>query len=110
MEIRAFLERARPIDKRLRYQMDKLLAAAAAVHAGPGAEGNGAADDDTAGVDDPLRYGPRPEDLVPRAGGGGGGGAGGEGGAGDGLYRPPKLNPVAMEVRCAGPVMGICVC
>lgn len=31
MEIRAFLERARPIDKRLRYQMDKLLAAAAAV-------------------------------------------------------------------------------
>ena len=31
VEIRAFLERARPIDKRLRYQMDKLLAAAAAV-------------------------------------------------------------------------------
>ena len=31
VEIRAFLERARPIDKRLRYQMDKLLAAAALV-------------------------------------------------------------------------------
>ena len=31
VEIRAFLERARPIDKRLRYQMDRLLAAAALV-------------------------------------------------------------------------------
>lgn len=31
VEIRAFLDKARPIDKRLRYQMDKLLAAAAAV-------------------------------------------------------------------------------
>ena len=31
VEIRAFLEKARPIDKRLRYQMDKLLAAAALV-------------------------------------------------------------------------------
>lgn len=31
VEIRAFLDRARPIDKRLRYQMDKLLAAASAV-------------------------------------------------------------------------------
>ena len=29
VEIRAFLERARPIDKRLRYQMDKLLNAVA---------------------------------------------------------------------------------
>ena len=31
VEIRAFLERARPIDRRLRYQMDKLLQAAALV-------------------------------------------------------------------------------
>lgn len=31
VEIRAFLEKARPIDKRLRYQMDKLLAAATLV-------------------------------------------------------------------------------
>ena len=37
VEIRAFLERARPIDKRLRYQMDKLLQAAAAVQPGAGA-------------------------------------------------------------------------
>jgi U3 small nucleolar RNA-associated protein 3 len=31
VEIRAFLERARPIDRRLRYQMDKLLQAATMV-------------------------------------------------------------------------------
>ena len=31
VEIRAFLEKARPIDKRLRYQMDKLLHAVATV-------------------------------------------------------------------------------
>ena len=37
VEIRAFLERARPIDRRLRYQMDKLLQAAAAVQPGSGA-------------------------------------------------------------------------
>ena len=30
VKIRAYLERIRPLDKRLRYQMDKLLAAAAA--------------------------------------------------------------------------------
>ena len=34
VEIRAFLEKARPIDKRLRYQMDNLLAAAALVQVG----------------------------------------------------------------------------
>jgi hypothetical protein len=33
VEARAFLERLRPLDRRLRYQVDKLLAAAAAVQA-----------------------------------------------------------------------------
>ncbi len=33
VEARAFLEKTRPLDRRLRYQMDKLLAAAAAVQA-----------------------------------------------------------------------------
>ena len=31
VEIRAFLDRIRPLDKRLKYQVDKLLAAAQAV-------------------------------------------------------------------------------
>ena len=35
VEARAFLERLRPLDRRLRYQVDKLLAAAAAVLARP---------------------------------------------------------------------------
>ena len=34
VEIRAFLEKARPIDKRLRYQMDKLLNAVATLKVG----------------------------------------------------------------------------
>ncbi len=51
------------------------------------------------GEDDPLQYGPRPEDLVPRAGAAGVGGAG----ATDGVYVPPKLNPVAMEVLAFDP-------
>ena len=34
VEIRAFLERVRPIDKKLRYQMEKLLTAAQAVQVG----------------------------------------------------------------------------
>lgn len=47
-------------------------------------------------ADDPLRYGPRPEDLVPRSGA-----AGAADGGADGVYRPPKLNPAAMQVRSA---------
>jgi len=45
-------------------------------------------------ADDPLRYGPRPEDLVPRSGA-----AGAAAGGADGVYRPPKLNPAAMQVQ-----------
>ncbi len=49
------------------------------------------AGEDEGAEDDPLRYGPRPEDLVPRVGAAGVA-------AGDGVYRPPKLNPAAMQV------------
>jgi hypothetical protein len=48
---------------------------------------------DATTTDDPLQYGPRPEELVPRSGAVADG-AGGEGG----VYKPPKLNPAAMEV------------
>lgn len=50
------------------------------------------ADDGDGAADDPLRYGPRPEELVPRAGSA-------AGAAADGVYRPPKLNPAAMQVQ-----------
>ncbi|CAK0782908.1 hypothetical protein CVIRNUC_006103 [Coccomyxa viridis] len=92
VEIRAFLERARPIDKRLRYQMDRLLAAAALVQA-PGA-GGAAAEADAAG-EEALQPGPRPENLMPRTGGVAA--AADADGAGGGIYRPPKLNPAAMQ-------------
>ncbi len=86
MELRAYLEKIRPIDKQLSYQIDKLLKAAAAANqqqpaqqpqqrkaaaaaepedegaAGPGPGSAGA------GLDgDALRYGPRPDALVPKA-------------------------------------------
>lgn len=55
--------------------------------------GEDAADGAATTTDDPLRYGPRPEELVPRTGAAADGAA-----ASDGVYRPPKLNPAAMEV------------
>uniref|UniRef100_A0A1D2A5Z8 Sas10 C-terminal domain-containing protein n=1 Tax=Auxenochlorella protothecoides TaxID=3075 RepID=A0A1D2A5Z8_AUXPR len=100
VEIKAYLERVRPIDKRLRHQMDKLLAAAGAVAgAGPGS----------------LAHGPRPEALLAE-GDALAAAAAGEGGeellaaaeeeaaeqarvGGTGLYRPPRLNPVSMEME-----------
>jgi hypothetical protein len=51
---------------------------------------------------DPLSFGPRPEALMPRDGAmaaaaDASAGAAGKGlGSGDGVYRPPRLNPVAM--------------
>lgn len=53
------------------------------------------------GGDDPLRYAPRPDALVAKGGGAaaaaGGGWEDGAGG-GSGVYRPPRLNPVSMEL------------
>jgi hypothetical protein len=76
-------EKIRPIDKKLQYQMDKLLKAAAAVRAGAGGADAGEADGGAeggeaaaAGGDDPLRYGPRPDALVAKQAGVGGGCAG----------------------------------
>ena len=57
-------------------------------------------------MDDPLRYGPRPEDLVPRDGGA----RAGNGAAAGGIYRPPKLNPVAMEVYRIFPSCSLVSC
>ena len=84
VQIRFYLEKVRPIDRRLQYQMDKLVALAQRAQqqeeeaaAAGGAEG-----------DNPLQFKPRPGQLVA-----GSGAAGAEGGA----YRPPKLNPVSMD-------------
>ncbi|KAL4853965.1 Neuroguidin [Chlorella vulgaris] len=112
VEIRSYLEKLRPIDKKLQYQIEKLLKAAAAIQAGGGggeaaaaADGGEAAAALAGGGDDPLRYGPRPDALVAKQSGfaagdaaAGGFGGGGEGGAAAGAYRPPRMNPVSMEL------------
>jgi U3 small nucleolar RNA-associated protein 3 len=101
VEARAFLEKARPIDKKLAYQLDKLLRLAAAGEA-EDAEGEAAAADAaaaaSAGGGDALAFRPNPDMLLP-ADGAPGARAGGRGGAAaaGGLYRPPKLAPAAMD-------------
>ncbi|EFN54556.1 hypothetical protein CHLNCDRAFT_135352, partial [Chlorella variabilis] len=60
-------EKIRPIDKKLQYQIEKLLRAAAAVRAANGGGDGGGGDAAAAldgGGDDPLRYGPRPDALL----------------------------------------------
>ncbi|KXZ45808.1 hypothetical protein GPECTOR_50g602 [Gonium pectorale] len=117
VELRAYLEKIRPIDKQLAYQIDKLLKAAQlASSAAPAAEANGrpadgADEQEAAGPGpgsvaaaaadgDTLRYGPRPDALVPKVKTAGGAAAGGAGGEGEpaGVYRPPKITPVSMEL------------
>lgn len=93
VEVRAYLEKVRPIDKRLQYQIEKLLAAAQRAQ---GENGAAAADDA-----DALRHGPRPEALLANGGDGAGAGRAGKEAAygdGDGVYRPPRLNPVSMDL------------
>lgn len=92
VEVRAYLEKVRPIDKRLQYQIEKLLAAAQ--------RAAGTRDDEAAAPaeePDALRHGPRPEAL--RAAGAALAGIGSGAQAGDdGVYRPPRLNPVSMDL------------
>eukprot|EP00891_Asterochloris_glomerata_P005440 jgi/Astpho2/5440/Aster-07389 len=88
VELRAYLEKIRPIDRKLQYQMDKLLLAAKSMQ-GPKQQ-DGEQDADAAA--DPLMYGPKPDQLISKAGAALGGDT-----PASGVYRPPKLNPVAMQ-------------
>ena len=100
-------EKLRPIDKKLQYQMDKLLRAAAQLQqpGSSGAAATAAANGSTAAAD-PLSVGPNPDQLLPkvplpRDGGGAGPAAegAGEGPADgcDGLYRPPRNVAVSVN-------------
>ena len=88
-------EKLRPIDKKLQYQMEKLLRAAQQLHGGS---------TDSAAAD-PLSYGPKPDQLLPKVSlpttdGGGGGFVEGTGRGdrdGSGLYRPPRNLATAMD-------------
>lgn len=104
VQARAFLEKARPIDKRLRYQVERLLAASAAAAAAARAAGEGGRERplaaSAAAADDDLAFAPRPGALLPRSGGGGAAAAGDKGDTGDaddgGIYRPPRLSAAPM--------------
>lgn len=102
VEIRTFLEKARPIDKKLAYQIEKLLKLASAPAAGTGGGRAGAAaaeaeeEDGGAGAD-PLAFRPNIGALVAKGDGRGRAAAGDGGEAGAGVYRPPKMVPMAME-------------
>ena len=99
-------EKIRPIDKKLQYQIEKLLKAAAATAGAAGGAADGAADGGEAaaalgGGEESLAFGPRPDALVSKRGGAAAAAAAGgdeEGGAAGGVYRPPRLNPVSMEL------------
>ena len=84
VEIRAYLEKLRPIDRKLRYQIDKLLKTSAVSELAGG-------QDDGEDEDDPLRFKPNPDALV-----GGAEAEDAEALAG-GAYRPPKMVPTAMD-------------
>jgi len=91
VEIRTYLEKLRPIDRKLKYQIEKLLKLASEQNEreelGDG-DGGGGGD---AG-EDPLAFRPNPDALVSKveedaADGDGDGG----------VYRPPKMLPTSME-------------
>ncbi|CAM6118645.1 unnamed protein product [Calypogeia fissa] len=78
VELRLFLEKIRPIDKKLQYQIDKLLKTANA----PSAESREQ-------KEDALKYRPNPDLLVSKLDE--------DTEATGGVYRPPMIAPVAME-------------
>jgi U3 small nucleolar RNA-associated protein 3 len=86
VEIRTYLEKLRPIDKKLKYQIDKLLKMAK-----DGVDGE--EEDPTANGagEDPLQFRPNPDALVSKVD------EDAEEGAEGGVYRPPKMMPTAME-------------
>ena len=67
VELRTTMEKLRPLDAKLKYQVDKLLKAAARAEANGGGGGEGMA----FAEDDPMSFKPNPNALVSRDGGGG---------------------------------------
>ncbi|KAL6012639.1 hypothetical protein ACLOJK_003128 [Asimina triloba] len=88
VEIRLFLEKIRPIDKKLQYQVQKLtrVAGGALEKAEHQEKESNAAKDDT---EDPLKYRPNPDMLASKLN------KDTEGG--QGIYKPPKFAPTTMD-------------
>ncbi|KAJ3095869.1 hypothetical protein HDU97_006443 [Phlyctochytrium planicorne] len=94
IEHRVVMERARPLEQKLKYQIDKLLrTVATSVFDKVNEDIQGDISMDAA---DPLQFKPNPENLVSA------GDAKAEGGKeepSDGIYRPPKVAPVPYEEK-----------
>ncbi|XVF58484.1 hypothetical protein PTKIN_Ptkin07bG0069800 [Pterospermum kingtungense] len=86
VEIRLFLEKIRPIDKKLQYQIQKLTrVSSSATHQ----VGSNQVSDDPQKTDDPLNYRPNPDTLICKADM--------MSEDGTGVYRPPKFAPAVVE-------------
>ncbi|KAH6778044.1 Sas10/Utp3/C1D family [Perilla frutescens var. hirtella] len=86
VEIRLFLEKIRPIDRKMQYQIQKLTNTTTAI------ENSGLPEketDKTEKAEDLLKYRPNPDLLISKTN------ANSEDGSG--VYRPPKFAPTAME-------------
>ena len=88
LELRTFIEKVRPIEKRMGYQINKLLRTS-------GEEGEAAGEGAAAGKEgpDPLRFGPNPGALVAARGSAVDAAAM----PGDAAYQPPRIAPVAYD-------------
>ncbi|XP_022766427.1 neuroguidin [Durio zibethinus] len=86
VEIRLFLEKIRPIDKKLQYQIQKLIrvSGSAMQKVGSNEESDGPQK-----TEDPLNYRPNPDMLISKAD------MMSENGIG--VYRPPKFAPAVVE-------------
>ncbi|XP_013712278.2 neuroguidin [Brassica napus] len=82
IEIRMFLEKIRPIDKKLQYQIQKLTTAGASVAEQTLSEGK-----ETEKSEDVSNYKPKPDLLADKM----------EDEPMDGVYRPPKFAPMSMD-------------
>ncbi|XVE60624.1 hypothetical protein DITRI_Ditri05aG0142800 [Diplodiscus trichospermus] len=86
VEIRLFLEKIRPIDKKLQYQIQKLTKIGGSA---PQQVGSNDPSDGSQKIEDPLIYRPNPDMLISKAD------TMSEDGAG--VYRPPKFAPAVVE-------------
>nr|XP_043609202.1 neuroguidin [Erigeron canadensis] len=82
LETRLFLEKIRPIDKKLQYQIQKLTSLT-----GNPTEGVGSGDKKPNEADDSLKLRPNPDMLIDKV----------APEDNDGKYRPPKIAPVSMD-------------
>ncbi|KAK3153345.1 hypothetical protein QOZ80_2BG0171040 [Eleusine coracana subsp. coracana] len=83
VEIRLFLEKIRPIDKKAEYQIQKLTNAA------DSAAAQDKAPSEHSDEEDPLKYRPNPDMMDTKSAP--------DGQDNDGIYRPPKFMPASMD-------------